>query len=101
MSWRVDQVRQHRTPADPIRGHMVQHEHQGEAAIGKTGDKHRRPQRRGQPQPGPDHRDGGVQQRLFVARIRAPNGADGPPISDWGSSTQTGPPQPNGARISR
>jgi hypothetical protein len=73
---RVDQVRQDREPADPVRERMVQHEHQGEPAIDQTGDQHRRPQRRGPRQRGHDHRQGGVQQRRFVPRLTAGHRAD-------------------------
>ena len=74
--WSIDQLGQHREPADPVGERVVQHDHQGEGVPGRTGDQHRRPQPRGPRQRAHDHRQGGVQQRGFVARLVAGHCAD-------------------------
>jgi hypothetical protein len=76
VNWRVDQVGQDREPADPVGERMVQHDDQGFPALGRTGDQHCRPQRRVPPQRGHDHREGGVQQCLFVSWLAAGHRAD-------------------------
>jgi uncharacterized protein YdhG (YjbR/CyaY superfamily) len=72
----IDQLGQHREPAHPVGERVVQHDHQGEGVLGRTGDQHRRPQRRGPRQRAHDHGQGGLEQRRFVARLAAGHRAD-------------------------
>ena len=76
MSWRIDQVRQYRQPADTVCERVVKHEHLGDPAVGQSGDQHRGPQRRGPRQRGRDHRQGGLQQRRLISWLATGHGAD-------------------------